>query len=71
MTADQELYAKSLEIAVLLLGKQTMTTNMQMSQFQQKIMNYHALALQIAQKIIDAPKFKTGQDYVSAGVISR
>jgi hypothetical protein len=55
MTANQELYAKALEIAVLILGKQTLTADMDMARFQQKIMDRHNLALKIAQKIIDAP----------------
>jgi hypothetical protein len=34
MPANQEIYAKALEIAVLLLGNQGMTANMEMAQFQ-------------------------------------
>jgi hypothetical protein len=56
MTPDQELYAKALEIAVLILGELTLTTNMSMSDFQQKIGHHHELALKIAQKILNAPK---------------
>jgi hypothetical protein len=57
MTANQELYAKALEIAVLILGKQTLTANMKMSDFQMKFMDHHDLAVKTAKKIIDdAPR---------------
>jgi hypothetical protein len=55
MTVNQELYAKALEITVLMLGNQGITANMHLDQFQMKIMDYDNLARKIAQKIINAP----------------
>jgi hypothetical protein len=55
MDANQELYAKSLEIAVLLLGKTNILWNEKQSDFNVKFLKYRDLAKFIADDILNAP----------------
>jgi hypothetical protein len=59
MTSDQELYAKALEIAVLMLGKSLRPERQQelnKLSYQRMVDDYADLAKEVAKKILDAPK---------------
>jgi hypothetical protein len=58
MTANQELYAKALEIAVLILGRQGLEASMSDADFNNKIFFHNKLAMQLVHHIIAATPTK-------------